>query len=53
MKYKRIYRTPWRNEKVFKNEYTILIEATIGGNKNFCFVGDIILILSITKQRIM
>ena len=41
MKSKRICRALRRNEKVFKNEYETLIEASKGGNKKLYFVGDI------------
>ena len=41
MKSKRIYRALRRNEKVFKNGYETLIEASKGGNKKLYFVDDI------------
>ena len=41
MKSKRIYRALRRNERVFKNEYEILIEASKDGNKKLYFPGDI------------
>ena len=41
MKSKRIYRALRRNEKVLKNEYETLIEASKCGNKKLYFPGDI------------
>ena len=41
MKSKRIYKALRRYEKVLKNEYETLIEASKGGNKKLYFVGDI------------
>ena len=41
MKSERIDKALRRNEKVFKNEYETLIEASKGGNKKLYFVGDI------------